>query len=710
MKRTALFAFLIGAFISAHAQTDTVDLLPVEVKALRASATAPFTKTNLKKEDIVKQNLGQDLPFVLNTTPSVVVSSDAGNGIGYTGIRIRGTDATRINVTLNGVPFNDAESLGSFFVNLPDFLSSVNSIQIQRGVGTSSNGAGAFGASINLSTHNPQPERSLELNNSYGSFNSWKNTLIFNSGKIGKHFSVDGRLSRISSDGYIDRASTDLKSYYFSANYATEKTGLRFTTFSGKEVTYQAWNGVPEADLKSNRRANYSGTERPGEPYSTEVDNYHQTHYQLFFNRSLLPGLNFNTGLFLVRGKGFYEQYKAGEDYADYNLPNASNGATSTDLVRQLWLDNYYYGNIFSIQYEKEGTAFTLGGAITNYDGDHYGKVIWAQNGITGNPKWYDLNSQKSDANVYAKWQQKLGGYWQLYTDMQWRGVTYETEGFRDNPTLAVKQFYHFLNPKAGISYNRNNWNIYTSYGIANKEPNRDDFEAGATQQPSPERLHDLELGINKNEKMYNWGATLYYMRYDNQLVLTGQVNDVGSYTRTNIKDSYRAGIELQGGVRITSWLQAAANLTLSRNKLKNFQEYIDDYDNGGQKQNFYKETAISFSPNVISSSTLSFLPVKNMELQLIGKYVGRQYLDNTENEARSLDAYYTQDFRALYSFQLKGVKNITAIAQVNNLFNTLYEPNGYTFSYYSGNQLTTENYYFPMAGTNWTVGLNIRL
>lgn len=710
MKRTALLTISTCALLAAQAQTDTIDLVPVEVKAVRASATAPFTKTNIKKEEIRKQNLGQDLPFILNNTPSVVVNSDAGNGVGYTGIRIRGTDATRINVTLNGVPFNDAESSGAFFVDLPDFLSSVNSIQIQRGVGTSSNGAGAFGATINLSTNDLVKNRNIEINNSYGSFNTLKNTVLYNSGLLGKHFTVDARLSRLSSDGYIDRATSDLRSYYLSTAYTTEKTGLRFTTFSGKEITYQAWNGVSEADLKVNRRINYAGMEKEGTPYDNEVDNYRQDHYQLFFNHKLAQGLTFNTGLFLVRGKGYYEQYKADENYADYNLPVPASGETSSDLVRQLWLDNYYYGNTFSLQYEKEGTALTLGGAITNYDGNHYGKVIWAEKGLSEIKKWYDLDAQKSDANVYAKWQQKLGAYWQLYTDLQWRGVTHDIEGFRYNPTLGVKQFYNFLNPKAGISYNRNNWLLYTSYGVANKEPNRDDFEAGVAQQPLAERLHDLELGIEKNEKAYNWGATLYYMRYDNQLVLTGKINDVGSYTRTNIKDSYRAGIELQGATRITPWLQAAANLTLSKNKLKNFEEYIDNYDDGTQKQNMYNETTIAFSPSAISSGILTFTPVKNTELQLIGKYVGKQYLDNTENEQRKLDAYYTQDIRANYTFQKKWLKGSMLIFQLNNIFNTLYEPNGYTFSYYYNNALTTENYYFPMAGTNWTIGLNIKL
>jgi len=710
MKRTAFFFASCCIFSAVNAQTDTIDLLPVEVQAIRASATAPFTKTNLKKVDIVKQNLGQDLPFLLNQTPSVVVNSDAGNGIGYTGIRIRGTDATRINVTLNGVPFNDAESNGTFFVNLPDFLSSVNNIQIQRGVGTSSNGPGAFGATINLSTNEVINERSLQINNSYGSFNSLKNTLMFNSGIFGKYFLVDARLSRISTDGYIDRATSDLKSYYFSTAFLKNNTSLRFTTFSGKEITYQAWNGVSEEDLKNNRTINYAGTEKPGEPYENEVDNYRQSHYQLFFNQKLSPSFNLNTGLFLVRGKGFYEQYKANRRYSSFGLTPPP-GVTRTDLVRQLWLDNYYYGNIFSIQYQKATTTATLGGAVTNYTGDHFGTVIWAQNGLTEtNKRWYDTPAEKSDANVYLKWQERLNANWQIYGDMQWRGVQYEINGFRDNPTLNIDTRYNFFNPKAGISYFKDNMNFYASYGIANKEPNRDDFEAGAEEQPRPERLYNVETGVEGRSSNANWGVTFYYMGYKDQLVLTGKINDVGAYTRTNIENSYRAGIELQANTKVTSWLQAAGNLAFSRNRIRNFNEFIDDYDNGSQKQNHYKQTDISFSPEIVGGFTLSFLPTSALELQLIGKYVSEQYLDNTQNSDRMLDAFYTQDFRAIYSFKKKWLKNATIIGQVYNLFNTLYEPNGYTFSYYSNNKLATENYYFPMAGTNWMIGLNIKL
>lgn len=721
MKRIALLPCLLASCLTIGAQEttpdqkDTIELLPVEVKALRANATAPFSKTNLRKADIEKQNLGQDLPFLLNQTPSVIVNSDAGNGIGYTGIRIRGTDATRINVTLNGIPFNDAESSGTFFVNLPDFASSVNSIQIQRGVGTSSNGAGAFGATINMSTNEINKQAYAEFNNSYGSFNSLKNTLRVGTGLLGNHFTVDGRFSRISSDGYIDRASSNLKSFYVSSAYLSERTNLRLNVFSGKEKTYQAWYGVSEADLATNRTINYAGMERPGKPYDNETDNYNQDHYQFFFDQKLGSHLVFNTGLFLVKGKGFYEQYKAGESMADYGLAPLSTGITETDLVRQLWLDNNFYGNIFSLQYGKGQTALTLGGALTNYKGNHFGTVTWTEQELKEAPtRWYDHDGEKADFNIYGKWQQNLSPEWQVFTDLQYRRVHYTTNGFRDHPGLSIDETYNFFNPKLGLSYSRNNWLAYASYSVANKEPNRDDFEADVAELPRPEQLHDMELGLERKLASYNFGATLFYMKYNDQLVLSGKINDVGAYTRTNIENSYRAGVEVQGGAVITKWLQASANLALSKNKIKNFNEYIDEYDANwdwaGQDTISYKETDISFSPGVVGAATVSIKPVEKLELSLLGKYVGRQYLDNTSNKGRSLAPYYTQDVRASYSFPMRWFSNVNIIAQVNNVFNKLYEPNGYTFSYYADNVLTTENYYFPMAGRNWTVGLNIKL
>jgi len=717
MKRILLFSILYFLRNYVVAQEVTKDsfymLTPVEVKAIRAGEGSPFTKTNISKKEISKINIGPDIPFLLNQTPSVVVNSDAGNGIGYTGIRIRGTDATRINVTLNGIPYNDAESQGTFFVDLPDFSSSAGSIQIQRGVGTSTNGAGAFGSSINFSTNEVNKESYVEFNNSIGSFDTWKNTIKAGSGLV-NGFTTDIRLSSIRSNGFIDRASSNLKSLYFTTAYIGKKSSLRFNIFSGKEKTYQAWYGISEADLKAgNRTVNYAGTEKQGEPYDNETDNYTQTHYQLFFNQTLTPKIIFNTALFLTKGKGYYEQYQAEEDYSIYNLPYPVNGTDTiftSDFIRQLWLDNDFYGSIFSFQYKDNKKQSTLGGGYTRYHGNHFGKIIWASKGLTGLNNWYDLDAQKSDFNIYLKEQRQVSKNWNLYYDLQYHFVRYQINGFRNNPALRINKSYDFLNPKAGISYNKNGWKGYLSYGIANKEPNRDDFEAGTAEQPKSERLFDTELGIERSWKKYNWSATFYFMNYKDQLVLTGKINDVGAYTRTNIPKSYRVGLELQGGIKPSSWMNISGNVSFSSNKIKNFTEYIDDYDNGGQKMNNFHTTEIAFSPKIVGSTILTIIPGKNTELAFTGKYVSKQFLDNTENEYRSLHSFFTQDLRASYVFKMKCLKELTIIAQVNNLFNKKYEPNGYTYSYIYGGQENTENYYFPMAGTNLLVALNLRL
>jgi iron complex outermembrane receptor protein len=720
MKRIAIL--IIAAIVSSSAIGQTRDstkrdsfllLEPVEVKAIRAGENSPFTKTNISRKEIEKVNLGQDLPFILNQTPSVVINSDAGNGVGYTGIRIRGTDASRINVTLNGVPFNDAESQGTFFVDLPDFSSSVGSIQVQRGVGTSSNGAGAFGASINISTNEVNLKPYAEFNNSYGSFNTWKNTIKVGSGLVGDHFITDFRLSKISSDGYIDRASSDLRSFYFSTAYIGKKNSLRFNMFSGKEKTYQAWYGVSEADLKTNRTINYAGMERPGEPYDNETDNYKQDHYQLFFNQQLTSKLKFNTGLFYIKGKGYYEEYRADQAYTDYGLPEPVYGTdtiTNTDLVRQLWLDNDFFGDIFSLHYKDNISQFTLGGGWNRYVGNHYGDVVWAEKGLALPGRWYDLDANKNDFSIYFKQQTKIGSQFSIFYDLQYRRVKYNLYGFRDNPDLIIKNKYDFFNPKAGLSFQKNSWSGYVSYGRGQKEPNRDDFEAGLDQQPRSESLNDVELGVEKKNNKYNIGITGYYMHYKDQLVLTGKINDVGAYTRTNIPKSDRMGVELTAAAEITSWLKAVGNFSISRNKVIDFTEYIDDYDNGGQQTKQYSLTDIAFSPNMVGGATISFTPIKNAELSLISKYVSKQYLDNTQNESRKLNAYYTQDVRVIYTLSKKWLKELNIILQANNLFDKLYEPNGYTFSYYYGGGLTTENYYFPMAGRNYMVGVNVKL
>ena len=719
MKRIAFLINFGFIFLTAQSQEKPAEqdsfynMSPVEVKAVRAADRAPVTKTNLSRQEIKKENLGQDLPFLLNQTPSVVINSDAGNGVGYTAIRVRGTDATRINVTLNGIPYNDAESQLTYFVDLPDFASSVGSIQIERGVGSSSNGAGAFGATINFSTNEINRKAYAELNNSYGSFNTWKNTLKAGSGLVGKHFTFDMRLSNISSDGYIDRAFSKLRSLYFSTAYIGKKDILRFNLFRGYEKTYQAWYGVSEDDLKAgNRTINYAGTEKPGAPYSNETDNYWQNHYQLFYTHNFTDHLSFNTAVFFTKGKGYYEEYRADQDYSTYNLPYPVVGMDTiytSDFIRQLWLNNNFYGDIFSLQYHNHKTEFTFGGAYTKYEGKHYGKLIWAQHGLTGPDVWYDHDAFKNDFNSYAKLLQRFSSNWNGYIDLQYHHVNYEINGFEDNPALLIKNGYNFFNPKIGFSYTRNGWNNYISYGIAGKEPNRDDFEAGKNQQPKPEKLHDLEIGIERKKIDYNWGATFYYMKYKDQLVLTGMINDVGAYTRTNIPNSSRMGIELQGSMQPVNWFKASGNIAFSKNKVKHFTEYIDDYDNGGQKINNYSSTDIALSPSTVGAVTLSFLPARDLEFSLLSKYVSKQYLDNTQNEGRKLDPYYVQDVRVIYTFRKKFLKEANIVLQVNNVFNKKYEPNGYTYNYISAGELVVNNYYFPMAGTNFMTAINLR-
>ena len=705
-------------------------LKPIEINAIRAGDRMPFSKTNLSKKEIEKVNLGQDLPFIVNQTPSVVVNSDAGNGIGYTGIRIRGSDATRINMTLNGIPYNDAESQGLFFVNLPDFSSSVSSIQIQRGVGTSSNGAGAFGATLNLSTNEFNEKPYAELNTGAGSFNTWRQTIKAGSGLMGNHFTVDTRLSFINSDGFIDRGSADLSSLYFSTAYINNNTSLRFNVFTGKEKTYQSWNGIPEAKLKRDDNKlmeHYQNNAYYLYPttadslnlfdknnnrtynvftYKNQTDNYRQDHYQLFFNHELNKQLSLNTAFFLTRGKGYYEEYKHKESLDDYGL-----NPVDADIIRQLWLDNWFYGTTFSAQYKKEKDQFSIGGAYTRYKGLHYGKIIWSDVTVPKDYEWYDLDAYKNDFNLYAKYQRRVAARWDAFADLQYRSVTHTINGFRKNPALKSGAEFNFFNPKLGISYADNKgWLGFASFSVGNKEPNREDFEAGVTQQPKHETLYDLELNLEKRSSIYSVSVTGYYMHYNNQLVLTGRINDVGAYTRINIPKSYRAGVELTATAKASDWFNAAANLTLSKNRILNFTEYVDDYDNGGQKENLFSSSPLSFSPNAIAGITLNFIPVKNGEVSLLNKYVSRQYLDNTGNKARSIDPFFVSDLRLSYGIRSKRIKEINLLFQLNNVFNTLYEANGYTFSYIYANQTITENFYYPMAGRNFLAGISIKL
>jgi iron complex outermembrane receptor protein len=705
-------------FAEAQKKSDTTLLQPIEINTVRASDNTPVTKTNISKSEIEKRNFGFDLPFILNQTPSVQVTSDAGNGIGYTGIRIRGTDATRINVTINGIPYNDAESQGTYFVDLPDIASSSNSIQIQRGVGTSTNGAGSFGGSININTNDIDSNKNFTLSNSIGSYQSYKATLIANSGLINKHFIFTGRLSNINSNGYVDRAKTKLQSYFASAIYVDSKQSLRLNTFSGKEKTYAAWFGINAATLDTNRTYNPAGTEKTGDPYENETDNYTQTHYQLFYNRKINERLKFNVALFLTKGKGYFEQYKAGQYFSSYGLPdyiNSNNDTISTsDLVRQLWLDNNFYGTIFSLQYAKNKTNFIFGGGYNKYDGLHFGEIVNAQinQAIPDHYRWYSKDATKNDFSFYTKWNQKINDNWQSYVDLQVRTVNYLINGFKNNPQLFVNNKYTFFNPKVGFTYIKDNQKFYISYAKSSKEPNREDFEANTNQIPKQETLHDFELGYEQNNKKSNYVMNIFCMLYKNQLVLTGKINDVFAYTRTNIDHSFRLGLELQGSTTINKWLALNANFTLSANKLKDFYEYIDNYDDasGIQQKNYYQSSDISYSPSVIGGASIIVKATKEFEITLNSKYIGRQFLDNTSNKNRILPDYFTQDARFNYNFKLKNRTKINLFLQANNLFSKKYVSNGYTFSYIYGGEFTTENYYYPMATFNVMGGLSITL
>ena len=692
----------------------------VVITALRADENSSTTFTKVDKTELQKQNLGQDLPFLLNQTPSVVVTSDAGTGVGYTGIRIRGSDATRVNVTLNGIPMNDAESQGTYWVDLPDFASSVDNIQVQRGVGSSTNGAGAFGGSVNIQTDKLSETPFGEINATYGSFNTLKTNLMLGTGLIKDHVAFTGRLSRISSDGYVDRASSNLMSYFLSGAYYGKHSLLKVNVFSGKEVTYQAWYGINEDSLGSNRTFNEAGTDflQKADPYDREVDDYRQDHYQLLFSQDIGQSFNLNAALHLTRGIGFYEQYKVGQTLSDYGLDTVFTGndtLTSTDLIRRRWLDNYFFGGTFSANYNpKTDWKMTLGGAFHHYDGKHYGEVIWAQFASNANNRhrYYENQADKEDFNVFAKGSWQALKWMTLYADLQYRYVGYTFLGYDNNGNNVTQSVnHHFFNPKAGFNFRAAaNKNIYASFAIGNREPSRDDYTSSTpNSRPKPETLYDIEAGYRQSGRIYAFSANIYAMLYKNQLVLTGQVNDVGAYTRTNTPNSSRLGLEVEGSVNLLKNLKLAVNATLSRNKVAIFSEFLDDYDVGGQVETKYKNTDIAFSPSLIAGGSLSYSPLKGLEIALLPKFVGRQYLDNTQVRSRSLDPYFVTDFRAMYSFSFKFLKEIRLSLLVNNLFNARYESNGYTYGFRYGGDELRYNYLYPQAGIHALGAVGVR-
>lgn len=715
----------------------------VTITAIRASEKTPMTFKTIEKEEIAKQNSGKDFPYMLENTASVVTTSDAGAGVGYTGVRIRGSDATRVNVTLNGIPYNDSESQGVFWVDLPDIASSVESVQVQRGVGTSTNGAGAFGASINIQTSALQAKPYAIIDNAFGSFNTRKHTLVAGTGLINKMFTVDGRLSKIASDGYIDRAESDLTSFYLSGGYYGKKSMLKLNIFSGHEITYQSWNGTPESRINNDEQGmlDYIGRNGLDEEdaenllnagrtynfytYDNQVDDYTQTHYQLIYAWDITSNIILNTALHYTKGKGYFEQYKKGEDLDDYGFERPIIGTDtifSTDLIRRRWLDNDFYGATFSLVYEPNTSLSTIiGGAWNQYDGDHFGEIIWAQ--YAGNTsirdRYYDNNGFKTDFTIYGKLNWEVIDRFSVFADMQYRKVGYSLNGIDSDRQLINEDYaFDFINPKIGFNYQlANSSSIYASYSIGNKEPNRGDFIDSANDQtPKHESLYNLEAGFKKRTNNYWLQTNLYLMDYKNQLVLTGQLNDVGSSLRTNVDKSSRMGIELEAGVSINSMLDLNANVTLSKNTINSFDEVI--YDSGvnwefnpaNEVTINHSNTQISFSPNITAGGSLIFHPIDDLEFVWINKYVGKQYLDNTTNENRKLDGYYITDLRANYGFSALGIKRISLNIGVYNLFNKLYESNGYTWGYRGGGDDIRENFYYPQAGAHFMAGLRLEL
>lgn len=676
----------------------------VTVTSTRLVSGSPMSFTDVSREDIEKLNTGRDIPYLLENTPSLVTTSDAGTGIGYTGIRIRGSDPTRINVTINGIPINDAESQGMYWVDLPDLASSVEDIQIQRGVGTSVNGAGAFGGSVNIQTSDPDDKPYAESGNSFGSFNTIFNNIIAGTGLLDDHWKFETRLSRIKSDGYVDRATADLKSFYFTGGYYGERDILKFVMLSGKEITYQSWYGVPEAALDTNRTFNFYD-------YEDQVDDYQQDHYQLFYTRKVNNDLSINTALHYTYGRGYFEEFRTMDDLGDYNVPYPVIGNDTiytSDLVRRRWLDNDFYGITASADYKpNQKLTINSGIAWNQYRGDHFGEIIWAQyaSTIEKDYRYYDFEGNKDDINGYVKANFKPSASLTVFADIQVRNVQYEFTGLNENGApLPDADNLTFFNPKAGITYFISTRSqLYASYSVANKEPSGSDYrESTPKSRPVSENLQDLEFGFRHNASRGAFGINLYYMMYRDQLVLTGEVNDVGNYTRTNIDKSYRAGIEFDGSYNIHPKVRIFGNLTLSRNRIEEFNEFIDDYDNGGQVVNTYDNSDIAFSPGVIGAAGITTKPARNLELSVINKFVGDQYLDNTSNEGRSLDAYNTTMINLIYRIFPRFMKEVDLTFLVNNVFDREYESNGYTFSYIFDGQQTTENYFYPQAGINF--------
>lgn len=741
MKKTFLTtAALVSASCAALAATaskaDTakvVRLQNVEVTATRATKSTPVAFTNVSKQQIAELNHGKDIPFLISSTPSVLTTSDAGAGIGYSAMRVRGTDATRINVTANDIPMNDAESHSIFWVNTPDFASSLEDIQIQRGVGTSTNGAGAFGASVNMRTQRFSMNPYAEMSGTYGSFNTNKETFKVGSGLIGGHWNFDARFSHIASDGYRDRASSKLHSYFAQAGYFGGQTSVRFITFGGKECTYHAWDGISKADLTDNRKYNPNGEiKRDGKVigfYDDQTDNYRQTHYQLIWNQGIGANWHWNLGLHYTDGFGYYQEYKNARTLKEYGLEPfmvGDNKVKKSSLVRKKNVDSGFGGAVFSLNFAKGSLNTTFGGSFNSYANDHYGNVIWVENyllPLDPSHEYYRNKGKKNDFTIYWKASNTLWQSLRLYADMQYRHIGYKITGDNDKwdwtaspehlQVLNVDEKFDFFNPKVGLIYDFNKHNTaYASFSVAQKEPTRNNYTDGLfTVLPNAEKLFDWEAGYTFNSDRFTAGVNFYYMKYKDQLVLNGKLNEIGEAMAENVPDSYRMGVELQAGVKITEWLRWDLNGTFSRNRIKDYVGYVSNYE-ASTWNDLYTQTAvekgnttIAMSPSFIGNSVIEF-NLKGFSAQFTSQYVSRQYLDNFENKEDSLDPYFVNHLNLAYTFKLPHVKAITVGCTVYNIFNEKYENNGYSqtcalVSADGSYKLSSDPRFYPMAGTN---------
>ena len=685
-KQIAIFILFFPSIMFSQTRKDTIilkkELAEVQILSNKARENTPISFKNINKREITENNLGQDLPYIINLSPSITTSSDAGAGIGYTNFRLRGSDATRINVTVNGVPLNDSESQGVWWVNMPDFASSLENIQIQRGVGTSTNGAAAFGGSINLETNKMSKDNFFKTSNTIGSYRTIKNTLEFGTGLISDKIIFQGRLSNINSDGYIDRASSDLKSMYLEGGVFNKNSILKALLFTGHEKTYQAWNGVPLNYLDSNRTYN-------SYTYENEIDNYQQTHFHLNYIKNLKNKLSYSVTAHYTNGKGYYEQERLDEPLSDYGLENIffeNDTISNTDLIRRKWLNNDFGGFIYSINKIYEKYDVTLGGGNNRYSGQHYGNIIWSQYASNAeyNHQYYWNKAMKLDNNIYLKINYEYENKFNFYVDLQSRNIEYTFEG-KDNDGNSAEQKINltFFNPKLGIYHKINQTQqVYASYAIANKEPNRNDYvESTPNSRPLHETLYNAEIGFKKNKNKYNLGVNFYHMLYDNQLVLTGKINDVGAYTRTNIDKSYRQGLEIEGEYRFSDQFNWNGNMTLSQNKINKFDSYIDNWDTGTQEIIEYSNTDLSFSPNILWTSLIKY-KIGDISVNFISKYVGEQFIDNTSSLDRMLDDYLVNNLRISYSWKNKIFKRTNIALQINNILNNEYVSNAWVYQF----------------------------